>query len=244
MTSLINFYYENKKKIIISLSLVIIIIIGLLSFYLINYKFKENSKEIVSTEVVKQSKNEEQEETTTIDEVKKIYVDIKGEVISPGVYELDEDSRVIDAINASGGFTANAYTRYLNLSKKLTDEDVIIVNNLSEIEEIKNNKNKEIIKETDNALSIDKEDIITNDYEKPSDKNDLIKSDELNMVVNINTASLEELSKINGIGESTAKKIIDYREKNGNFKAIEDIMNVSGIGEKKYEQIKKYITIE
>ena len=55
---------------------------------------------------------------------------------------------------------------------------------------------------------------------------------------------LEELSKINGIGESTAKKIIDYREKNGNFKAIEDIMNVSGIGEKKYEQIKEYITIE
>lgn len=242
MTKLINFYYENKKKIIISLSLVITIIIGLLFFYLINNRFKGN-KEIVSKEVVKQSSNTNEKVEIPRLTTNKIYVDIKGEVVNPGVYSLDEGSRVIDAIKISGGLTENAYTRYLNMSKVLTDENVIIINNLSEIEEIKNNKNKEIIKETDNTVSINKEEVITNDYKKPKEE-ETTKSDELNTLVNINTANLEELSKINGIGESTAKKIIDYREKNGEFKTIEDIMNVSGIGEKKYDQIKEYITIK
>lgn len=62
-------------------------------------------------------------------------------------------------------------------------------------------------------------------------------------IININTASLNELDDIPGVGPSTAEKIIEYRKSNGFFKKVEDIKNVSGIGEKKFEKIKKYITI-
>lgn len=62
--------------------------------------------------------------------------------------------------------------------------------------------------------------------------------------VNINTASVPELSMLDGIGEGLAEKIVEYRTKNGNFEVIRDIMKVSGIGDKKYEAIKDYITVE
>ena len=61
--------------------------------------------------------------------------------------------------------------------------------------------------------------------------------------VNLNTATLEELTSLPGIGESTAQKIIDYRKQNGKFKAIEDLKNVSGIGESKFDNIKDKITV-
>lgn len=233
VTKVINFYYTYKRKIIILASCLLVLLLGLFSFYLINNEYKTEEKEIKIEEVVKESKQEEENVDT------KIFVDIKGEVVNPGVYELELGSKVIDAINASGGLTESAYTRYLNLSKKLKDEDVIIVNNLSEIESIKESKNKEVIKETSNSVSLDINDVITNDYESEEDN-----SDKTIVLVNINTANVEELTTINGIGESTAKKIIDYREKNGIFESIEDIQNVSGIGEKKYEQIKESITIK
>ena len=71
---------------------------------------------------------------------------------------------------------------------------------------------------------------------------DNITNKEESSLVNINTASIEELQTLSGIGESKAKKIIEYREKNGKFKNIEDIKNVEGIGESLYETIKIHIT--
>ncbi len=61
--------------------------------------------------------------------------------------------------------------------------------------------------------------------------------------VNINTATVEELVKLPGVGDSVAKKIVEHREKNGNFKATEDLKNVKGIGEKKFEKMKDLITV-
>ena len=253
MSKLYEFFYKNKNRIIISLICLFVIVIGLMGFYFINYKYNNYvKKEIISEEIVKHNKPQEiknDEKETVVDESNNnIFVDIKGEVINPGVYELPNDSRVIDAINAAGGFTNNSYTRYLNLSKKLEDENVILVNSIAEIEEIKSRKNQEIIKETDNTITIKNEEIITNDFQEPkveeNDNSSKETKEELNLVVNINTATIEELSKINGIGESTAKKIIEYREKNGKFESIEDIKKVKGIGDKKYDQIKEYITVE
>ena len=240
MSKIIEFIYSNKKLIII-ISIISLLVISSFCFLIINSKYKNKEIEVVNEEIIKNTNQIDDivSDITPVEE--KIYVDIKGEVVNPGVYEIDSSSRVIDAINKAGGFTDNAYTRYLNLSKKLVDENVIIVNNLSEIEEIKNAKNKEIIIETNNTVSINENEIITNDYEPIKDNNTL---DSLNTLVNINDASLEELTSLEGIGESTAKKIIEYRELNDGFKSIEELLNVDGIGESKYAKIKENITIK
>ena len=182
----------------------------------------------------------EQEEKEEV-ETKKIKVDIKGEVINPGVYELKENDRVSDAIKISGGLTENADTELINLSKILKDEMVIIIYNKNEIEEIRKTQNQPetIIKyiekkctcpDATNDACIKKE--INSESEENKDKK-----------ISINTASLEELLEITGIGETKAKAIIKYREENGTFKTIEDIKNVSGIGESTFEKIKNNITV-
>ena len=174
-------------------------------------------------------------------EIKNIKVDIKGEVVNPGVYELKENDRVSDAIKISGGLTENADTELINLSKSLKDEMVIIIYNKNEIEEIRKTQNQPetIIKyiekkctcpDTTNDACIKKE--VNSELEENKDKK-----------ISINTASLEELLEITGIGETKAKAIIKYREENGSFETIEDIKNVSGIGESTFEKIKNNITV-
>lgn len=225
----------NRKLI---LSIISMFVIAGLSFVYIsntNKELKEN--EVYDLEVEeKKTNNLEIEEA-----IKYITVDIKGEVKSPGVYKIEEGKRVVDAINASGGLTKKAVTKYINLSKVLKDEDVIIINNISELKKIEDKKNIEEIKINNKSnISVKESDVITND------KSDIVKESDSNKntIVNINTCTLEELLSINGIGESKAKSIMEYRENVGLFTSKEDIMKVSGIGNSLYDKIKDYITTE
>lgn len=124
----------NRKLI---LSIISMFVIAGLSFVYISNTNKELKKsEVYDLEVEeKKTNNLEIEEA-----IKYITVDIKGEVKSPGVYKIEEGKRVVDAINASGGLTKKAVTKYINLSKVLKYEDVIIINNISEIEKIEDKK--------------------------------------------------------------------------------------------------------
>lgn len=225
----------NRKLIF---SIISMFVIAGLSFVYISNTNKELKKsEVYDLEVEeKKTNNLEIEEA-----IKYITVDIKGEVKSPGVYKIEEGKRVVDAINASGGLTKKAVTKYINLSKVLKDEDVIIINNISELKKIEDKKNIEEIKINNKSnISVKESDVITND------KSDIVKENDSNKntIVNINTCTLEELLSINGIGESKAKSIIEYRENVGLFTSKEDIMKVSGIGESLYDKIKDYITTE
>ena len=225
----------NRKLI---LSIITMFVIAGLSFVYISNTNKELKKsEVYDLEVEeKKTNNLEIEEA-----IKYITIDIKGEVKSPGVYKIEEGKRVVDAINASGGLTKKAVTKYINLSKVLKDEDVIIINNISELKKIEDKKNIEEIKINNKSnISVKESDVITND------KSDIVKENDSNKntIVNINTCTLEELLSINGIGESKAKSIIEYRENVGLFTSKEDIMKVSGIGESLYDKIKDYITTE
>ena len=220
----------NRKLI---LSIISMFVIAGLSFVYISNTNKELKKsEVYDLEVEeKKTNNLEIEEA-----IKYITVDIKGEVKSPGVYKIEEGKRVVDAINASGGLTKKAVTKYINLSKVLKDED-----DISEIEKIEDKKNIEEIKINNKSnISVKESDVITND------KSDIVKESDSNKntIVNINTCTLEELLSINGIGESKAKSIIEYRENVGLFTSKEDIMKVSGIGNSLYDKIKDYITTE
>ena len=207
---------KAKLKYII---IAIIILVALVVSYVLSLDNKEVSAENV--EITK---------TDVTNVTSKVYVDIKGSVKKPGVYQVSADSIVWDVINLSGGFTKNAYTKNINLSQKVKDEMVIYVFSKSEMSKMNNTV------KTDTACTTN---VINYDNCITTDKNATETSTSL---VNINTASKEELMTVSGIGASKADSIIAYRIKTP-FSKIEDIMNVSGIGESLFDKIKKYITV-
>lgn len=202
---------------------------------------KENI-EPIQEEIIEQPIEQIDQKEEPKEEIKKIKVDVKGEVKKPGVYELKDGSRVYDAIKASGDLTENADTTLLNLSKNLKDEMVIIVYNKYEIEKLKKDltTTKTVIQYIEKECSCP--DTINDACMKKAETKEENKASKDNKI-SINTGTLEELQTIPGIGESKAKAIIEYREKNGNFKTIEEIKNISGIGEATFDKFKEYITI-
>ena len=148
-----------------------------------------------------------------------VYVYICGEVANPGVYELSEDSRIYEAVDAAGGFTENAARESINLASKVSDGMQITIYNKEE------------------AASLPAGGTSAG---KNSGQDQMSGSSSL---VNLNTATKEELMTLKGIGESKAEDIIRYREKSGGFKKIEDIMKISGIKEAGFQKIKDNITV-
>ena len=199
-----------------------------------NLEINNNSDTSKDNSSSKQASLEENKES----KVAKYYIDIKGFVKKPGVYEVTADNIVNDCIKLAGGLLKNADTTTINLSKKVSSEMVIYIP-----------KKEEVIKTTTNTT-------VTKDKEIPNDavvsdnnkSNSSISKDNNTQtpnrtLVNINTATIQELTTLSGIGDAKAQDIIDYRTLNGNFKTIEDIKNVSGIGEALYAKIKDYITV-
>lgn len=148
----------------------------------------------------------------------KIGVYISGEIKKEGVYYLDKDSRIVNLIDIAGGVTDKADVSKINPAQKLNDSDKIIIPEKKEmgIEEIDTDEEFDEIKEKPSSSTSDK--------------------------ININSATKSELMTLNGIGDATATKIINYRKTN-TFKDIEDIMNVPGIGESKFNNIKDDICV-
>ena len=205
-------YIKDNKKILIILLIITLLIGGLIYFFSLDNKDNEDITYIeTTTKLVAKANN---------------YVDVKGSVKKPGVYEFKENDRVIDAIKLAGGLTKNADTSNINLSKKLKSEMVIVINTKSEL---KNNNNL-----TCDAVCT-REVIEVNNCIETENKT--------NNKININTADINKLTELDGIGESKAKTIIEYRTTNGLFKNIEDIKNISGIGESLYNKIKDKITV-
>lgn len=223
----ITFHYRYRKQIIIASAILILIVTT--SIVYINIRPKEKPKIKEEKIALKKEKKETKEEA--IEEYK---VDIKGEVINPGIYTLKKYSRIIDCIELAGGLTENANTTVLNLSKKITDEMVIIVYSNAEVADFK--KTKELEKQVQDSCIQKNEDSLKNDA--------CIDDDSSNTsLISINTATEDELSSLSGIGPSKAKQIVEYRITNGPFKTIEDIKQVPGIGDSIFAQIKDYITI-
>lgn len=223
----ITFHYRYRKQIIIASAILILIVTT--SIVYINIRPKEKPKIKEEKIALKKEKKETKEEA--IEEYK---VDIKGEVINPGIYTLKKYSRIIDCIELAGGLTENANTTVLNLSKKITDEMVIIVYSNAEVADFK--KTKELEKQVQDSCIQKNENSLKNDA--------CIDDDSSNTsLISINTATEDELSSLSGIGPSKAKQIVEYRTTNGPFKTIEDIKQVPGIGDSIFAQIKDYITI-
>ena len=230
-------FFENKLIITTTIAFLLIILICL-SIYSIKISNKNNDILCENNEDI-----DNNAEVALNNEIKKMYVDIKGAVKNPGVYQVNEENIINDVINLAGGLLDKAYVENINLSKKVQDELVIYVYTKNEIK--KNNlqenqtcsSNNYIITEcTENKVSI----ITSNENNENNENNNSSVSSSL---ININIASIEELTTLPGIGESKAQNIINYREENGYFKTIDEIKNVNGIGEATFDQLKKYITV-
>ena len=157
----------------------------------------------------------------------------------PNVYKLKEGSRVIDVINMAGGLKENADTSIINLSKKITDEMCIIIYTKEDIQKYKN----QMLSTNEIKEKLEQENVSIDNFNDAEINKSNKESNTKENKISINTASIEELMTISGIGESKAKAIISYREENGPFEDIEDIMNVSGIGESLYAKIKDKIEL-
>lgn len=216
-----------------------LVVITLIIIFIIFYITK--STDIIETTDVVLAQQKEQDiieiNSNKTTDIIKVKVDIKGAIVKPGVYEVSSDYRVIDVIKLAGGLKSNANTNYINLSSKVTDEMVIWIYTTKEISDLKlqQNSTKYMIEKCNCP-------IVDNTTCLNSNKNNN-NSKEQNSIININTATLDELITLDGIGESKAKGIIEYRTKNGPFKNTQDIMNVSGIGESAYNKIKERIKV-
>ncbi|MCE5222144.1 MAG: helix-hairpin-helix domain-containing protein [Clostridium sp.] len=218
---------KDKKKI----GMFIILIIVLIAFGTLYLKsgFKELKKndtesifvdEMEDTDTSAGTANNNSISTTNKEVTipikdKSIVVEIKGEVKKPDVYTLNENAIIKELIEAAGGLTENADLSNINRAKKLQNHELVYIANKSDITKEDRNTNSELNTSNNQGVT--------------------------NSIVNINTATIEQLKTLNGIGDSKAKSIIEYREQNGGFKSKEDIKNVTGIGEKMFERIKEQI---
>lgn len=246
-----EFLLEKKYYVIGGVIFLILLCISI-GFSYNKLNAKDNEEIILNVEKKELLKKEE------IIEKDECYVkvDIKGEIINPGLYQVICDSRVQDVITMAGGLTKKGDTSIINLGKKVTDEMVIIVyskdeiknetkvdhvgkqdviNNITEsyINKQESHSNDTVIK---NDAILKEEDLLVNDNVEITDT-------PVNSLISINSATKEQLMTLSGIGESKANNIISYRNENGRFKSIEEIKNVKGIGDSIFEKIKSSITL-
>ncbi len=161
------------------------------------------------------------EETTTM-MPQNCYVDIKGEVLRPGVYEFSCESRIQEVIKKAGGFTEDADETKINLAQKITDQMQMIVPNLHSKQEGG----------------------VTEGNSEKGKSSNTSPSNSKQGTVNINTATLEELQTIKGIGKKKAEAIVQYRKEHGVFRTKEDLLQVKGIGKKALEVIESQVTFQ
>lgn len=196
----------------------------------------EKTKNLHNT-TMEDNENIKNKETNKTDK-NKIIIYIIGEVKQEGVYELDENSRISDAIEKAGGTKENADLSQINLAYKIEDGMRIYIPKKGELVQ-----DKEKIEDKTQEVVTDKSTDITNTTSVNTNLSTNKKSKTDIEKINLNKATQTELETLPGIGPSTAEKIIAYRKENGNFKNIEDIMNVNGIGESKYNKIKDLISV-
>lgn len=174
--------------------------------------FSKKEESVEGTTVVETTTLAEKTEVSTTQETV-IFVDIKGAVKNPGVYQMKVGDRVKDALDAAGGLTEEADSQKVNLAKRLEDQMAIVVPKVGE----------------------EAEEIPAGATSKEASKEGK---------VNINTATVEELKTLKGVGEKKAEAIIEYRKKNGSFKTKEDLMKVRGIGKKLFESFEERIVTQ
>lgn len=223
--------YRYQKHMIIGIVGVLLLLVAGCSVYFGFFRspksMKQKSKEVLLPNRTMEDQEQKLEEVL-------VQIDVKGQVQEPGLYKLNSENRVLDAIIAAGGLTEQADTSVLNLSRKVFDEMVIIVYSKEEVADFRRIKEVEQVVQDrcQNALDTS----LTNDA-CIENESSIIPSK-----ISLNQATLEMLMTLPGIGEAKAKEILSYREEIGAFESIEQLKDISGIGEAIFDKIKDFIT--
>ena len=222
---------KTNKKIVVYIMTISVIALIIYEVAIKKENLIENITDINTIETSEENETKEQEK---VDITKKIMVYITGEVKNPGIYELEENSRIKDVIEEAGGLKETADITDINLATILQDEDKITIP--TKDKKMEEKQNTERIQSNKQSKTTEKSQNTTSISTNTTGKNQ-------NTKVNINTATQTELETLPGIGPSTASKIVSYRKENGKFKSIEEIKKVNGIGESKYKKIKELIKV-
>lgn len=150
-------------------------------------------------------------------DVRQVGVDVEGAVASPGLYLVSADARVNDAVAAAGGMTSDADRQRVNLAQKVEDGMQVYVPSREEAPAATGTTTTGAGQASSSGASKGK--------------------------VNLNTASVEELQTLSGIGPSLSQRIIDYRQANGPFKSVDDLRKVSGIGDTRFKSLKDLVCV-
>lgn len=155
------------------------------------------------------------------DKQPQVYIYVCGAVVLPGVYNLAQGSRLYEAVELAGGLTAEADENCLNMARQIVDGEQVVIWTQEE------------------ALALQE----AGAYTYPSGNVAQGTADKDTGLVNINTATVVELTTVSGIGEGRAQAIVEYREKHGSFESIDEIKKVDGIKDGLFAKIKDKITI-
>ena len=228
---------KKQKMILIAISIIAIVSVG--------YKKKKKNGTFAVDENLEISQDDEKvindnngDNNGNQKEKQIIKVHISGAINNEGLIELEENSRVADAIEKAGGVKENACMEEVNLAYLLEDGMKVKIPTKEEVQTQKINNSESTSSSTEIVKTNNADFIKSAESKVPVNSNS-----KNNLRVNINTANQTELETLPGIGTATALKIINYRKENGKFKNIEDIKNVKGIGESKFNNIKELIVI-
>ena len=218
----IAFIWKNDKTLLLKTAVAaVIFIIALVSF--ITGEIKENDMTEQDDVIITSGSDGADIDDDTGENSKTydrdiIYIDVEGAVASPGVVKTPPESRVFYAVDMAGGLTDKADTSKINLAAKLSDGDKVYIPYISD--------------DGNDGPDGRKYGYTGNKARGNADE-----------IVNINTATMAELESVSGIGPSTARNIIDYRDKNGGFRKLTDLLEINGIGEKTFEKFKDKLCV-
>lgn len=156
------------------------------------------------------------------------YVDVKGAVAHPGVYQLMADARIETVVALAGGTLPTADLNQLNLAQVVKDQQIVYVPKKGEKVPAQLQMNQ---------------DIATGNVSNMGPNNGAIDDSSNHKIVNLNTATKEDLQTLTGVGARKADAILQYRQEHGQFKTIDELKEVDGIGEKTFIKLKPYLSI-
>ncbi|WP_429971214.1 helix-hairpin-helix domain-containing protein [Fructilactobacillus sp. Tb1] len=212
---------EYKYQVIFGL-LICVILIGAYCF--VNRNHQTMSAEVVKTDQAK-PKPEIQQTSVKNTGHEQIFVDVKGAVLNPGVYQATTNMRGTDLIRMAGGFNEHADRNHVNLAKKVTDQEILYIPVQGEVAgtPATNVGGESKPDETNNKAGTGSE--------SKGDK------------INLNEADVAKMQTINGVGQKKAEKIIEYRKQNGPFKSVDDLKNVPGFGDRTVANLKPSLSV-